>query len=101
MRHRLPESLPDRVLDRQERFYPELGRSPKIKIGSPGADSATAAVFTLQGRYAAEAWNKLGIGLVPTLKRGKDLSIGVDDRGSHGVVEREEFEREIRRRLAA
>jgi hypothetical protein len=76
------------------------GPLPEIKIGDPGADSATAAVFTLQGALAAEAWNKLGVGLVPTLKRGKALSISVTIEVRTSVVEREEFEREIRRRLA-
>ena len=76
------------------------GSLPEIKIGAPVGGSAARAVFTLQGTLPSEAWNKLGIGLVPTLKRGKDLSIRLTIQVGTAVGDRENFERDIRRRLA-
>ena len=71
-----------------------------VKIGSTGDDSTTIAVFTLQGTLPSEAWNKMGIGLVPTLKQGKGLSISLTIRVGAMLAERENFERDIRKRLA-
>ena len=48
---------------------------PEVTIGLSGKEEGAVAIFTLQGAIPLEAWNKLGLGLIPTLKRGKDLSI--------------------------
>ncbi|MGP8076053.1 MAG: DUF499 domain-containing protein [Thermoplasmata archaeon] len=73
---------------------------PEIRIGGSEADSKTRASFSLSGSIPPEAWNKLGIGLVPTLKKGRELSILLSISVKTPISERENFERELRRRLA-
>jgi hypothetical protein len=73
---------------------------PEIRIGSSETDSKTRANFTVRGSIPPEAWNKLGIGLVPTLKKGQELSILLTISVKTPLAERENFERELRRRLA-
>jgi hypothetical protein len=74
--------------------------SPEILIGSSEAESKIRASFEVHGSIPPEAWNKLGIGLVPTLKRGQELSILLTISVKTPISERENFERELRRRLA-
>ena len=73
---------------------------PEIRIGATETDDKTIAGFSISGPIPPEAWNKLGIGLVPTLKRGQGLSIVLTISVKTSLKERENFEREIRRRLA-
>ena len=85
--------------------HPEIawsgpGKPPEVMIGVSEADSIAMAVFRIEGSLPSEAWNKLGIGLVPTLKRGKGLLIGLTIQVSTSVADREDFERELRRRLS-
>jgi hypothetical protein len=73
--------------------------APEIRIGLTEADSKVRAAFSIQGAIPPEAWNKLGIGLVPTLKRGEGLTIVLTISVKTTLTERENFERELRRRL--
>ena len=73
---------------------------PEVRIGSSESDERIKASFELRGLVPPEVWNKLGIGLVPTLKRGQALSILLTISVKIAVSERENFERELRRRLA-
>lgn len=74
--------------------------APEVRIGSTEADSRVRAAFTVQGTVPPEAWNKIGIGLVPTLKRGEALAIVLTISVKTPLAERENFERQLRRRLA-
>ena len=73
---------------------------PEVRIGVSAADSKTLSNFSVQGQIPPEAWNKFGIALVPTLKRGQALSIALTISVKTPVSDRENFEREIRKRLA-
>lgn len=75
-------------------------KAPEVRIGTPDLDGKIKALFTLQGGLRPESWNKLGVQLVPTLKRGQDLTISLTITVGSTLSEREAFEREIRRRLA-
>ena len=72
----------------------------EVRIGTTDANGRTRALFTLQGGLRPEVWNKLGVQLVPTLKRGQDLTITLTITVGTPLPNRETFEREIRRRLA-
>lgn len=75
-------------------------KPPEVRIGVSEADSKARANFIIHGPIPPEAWNKFGIGLVPTLKRGQALSIVLTISVKTPVSDRESFERELRRRLA-
>lgn len=73
---------------------------PDVRIGVSEANSKTRVNFSVHGPIPPEAWNKFGIGLVPTLKRGQGLSIVLTISVKTPVSDRENFERELRKRLA-
>jgi uncharacterized protein DUF499 len=74
---------------------------PEVHIAAPGTPAADAvAAFRLAGSIAPEAWNKLGIRLIPALKKGQGLTVSVSVAVQTSVSERENFERELRRALA-
>jgi Protein of unknown function (DUF499) len=75
-------------------------RPPEVRIGLSEADSKARASFSVYGTIPPEAWNKVGIAIVPTLKRGAELSIVLTISVKTTLAERESFERELRRRLA-
>jgi hypothetical protein len=75
-------------------------RPAGVVIGSSDTSAKLRASFNVQGSIPPEAWNKLGIGLVPTLKRGEGLSIVLTISVKTTISEREAFERELRRRLS-
>lgn len=71
----------------------------EIQIGDSADSSKTLVNFTIQGSIPPEAWNKIGIGLIPTLKRGKQLTILANISVSTTSLDRENFERELRKHL--
>lgn len=78
---------------------PPTAPAPEVRIGGSEADTKARASFSVQGAIPPEAWNKLGIGLVPTLKRGEGLTMVLSISVKTSLAERENFERELRRRL--
>jgi hypothetical protein len=74
--------------------------APEIRIGPTQVDDKVRAAFSVQGAIPPESWNKVGIGLVPTLKRGEALTIELTISVKTTLTQRENFERELRRRLA-
>jgi hypothetical protein len=75
-------------------------KAPEVLIGTSDTETRVRANFDVQGSIPPEAWNKLGVGLVPILKRGEGLTITLTISVKTTLAERENFERELRRRLA-
>jgi hypothetical protein len=70
---------------------------PEVRIEVPGPDAI--AVFAIEGTLPPEIWNKLGIRLIPTLKKGQGLTLTLSVAAETPVADREHFERELRRAL--
>ena len=67
-----PQPYPTPTPDPEPRPDPEPGPTPKP---SPGARKTT---LRLAGTVPPEVWNRLGTKLIPKLRSGDDLSVGVD-----------------------
>ena len=53
-----------------------LGNPSIINYGVPG--TPTTKTITLSGNIPAELWNRLGTRVLPKLRAGKDLKLGID-----------------------
>jgi Protein of unknown function (DUF499) len=74
---------------------PEPGEVP----GSKSIPSTDTVTLHLAGKVAPEIWNRLGTKILPKLKSGKDLQVGVDFRVTVSAAEAKHLEPELRQVL--
>lgn len=72
---------------------------PPVVIGKDD-DAGVTAVIEMNGPLPPEAWNKLGVRLIPTLKKGQKISLTLAVSVETPASERENLERDLRRVLA-
>jgi hypothetical protein len=100
------ESLVSPVAKASPTFVPAEPTKPdnsaptQATLASSGVADNAIAEFAIRGLIVSESWNKLGIRLIPTLKKGTHLKISASVTVQTSLEEREAFEREVRRVLA-
>ncbi|HTS18042.1 MAG TPA: DUF499 domain-containing protein [Verrucomicrobiae bacterium] len=70
---------------------PETG----MALGSKAISSTDTTTLHLSGKVPPEIWNRLGTKILPKLKSGKDLQVGVDFRVTVDAAEAKHLEAEL------
>lgn len=71
----VPISEPEPISGLESGLPPELSTAPGPEPGPPGAQTKT---IRLVGIVPPEVWNRLGTKVLPKLRSGTDLKVGVD-----------------------
>ncbi len=71
-----PQAGPDADTVSPPRPDPDTGRGPEAE--PPISTSTSPVQLRISGTVPPESWNRLGIKLIPKLKSGKGLTLGVD-----------------------
>ena len=74
---------------------PDTGENPEAEDGTEPADSAGERTFRICGNVPPEVWNRLGTKILPKLRSGSDLKIGIDFTVSVNFVSAKTFEADI------
>ena len=94
-----PESAWEQDVDSEDEPKPESPESG-ISVGVPATQDGQRTTLRLKGTVPPEVWNRLGTKILPKLRSGEDLSVGIEFSVSVDSALSQGFQLELRQALA-
>ena len=95
-----PQAQPEPRVDSPAEPQPESGPTNDVPPAEPSKPVGERTMLRLTGTVPPEVWNRLGTRLIPKLRSGDDLRVGVDFSVSIESPQAKNLEAELRQVLA-